>query len=87
MRNFLNGILSFIGSESLTDNEFDTVTITEQTYSVATYNALKSILESRESVSNQLWKLKSFFTIKGVSLSGQRAVTPTSQIFVGARLG
>lgn len=87
MRTFLNNILAFIGSSSLTDNEFATITITEQNYSLATYNALKAVLESRESVSNQLWKLKSYFKIKGAPVGGEPAVRPTTNIFIGANLG
>lgn len=87
MRVFLNGILSFIGSESLTDSEYSTVNLTEQNYSLATYEALRSVLESREMVSNQLWKLKSYFRIKGTVVSGEKSVRPVSQIFVGADLG
>ena len=86
MRTFLNGILAFIGSESLTDEEFATITITQQNFSTATYLALRGILESRESVSNQLWKLKSYFRIKGADVGGQDAKPPRSNIFVGAGL-
>lgn len=87
MRVFLNNILAFIGSESLTDAEFGTINLTEQNYSLNTYNALKSVLEGREMVSNQLWKLKSYFRIKGAPVSGENAVTPVSNIFLGASLG
>lgn len=86
MRVFLNGILSFIGSESLTDDEFATINLSAQTYSLATYEALRGVLESREMVSYQLQKLKSYFRIKGVSLS-EKATKPTSNIFIGATLG
>lgn len=87
MRIFLNNILQFVGSETLTDAEFATINLTEMTYSLATYNALKAVLESREMVSNQLWKLKSYFKIKGVAVSGEKTVTPVSHIFIGASLG
>lgn len=87
MRTFLNSILTFIGSSTLTDSEFATINLTEQTYSIATYNALRSVLESREMVSNQLYKLKGYFKLKGVAVGGEPAVRPTSQIFIGGSLG
>lgn len=85
MRAFLNAILSFIGSESLTDVEFDALTVTVQEYSLANYEALKLVLEAREGVSGQLQRLKDYFTAKGVDITaGARAAA--SQIFVGASL-
>lgn len=87
MRSFLNGILSFIGSESLTDTEFASINLTTQNYSLATYNALRQVLESREMVSGQLKKLKNYFAIKGTYVAGEPQARPTSQIFMGAVLG
>lgn len=87
MRVFLNGILSFIGSESLTDEEFDSLTITQQNYSTATYEALRGVLQSREMVSGQLRKLKAYFRIKGADVGSEKATPAVSNIFVGASLG
>lgn len=86
MRVFVNSIFSFIGSESLTDDEFESLSEDlEQEYTKELYEALKEILQARESVSGQLKRLKSYFIAKGVDLNAP-AVTPTSQIFIGARL-
>lgn len=91
LRNFLDEILDFIGSESLTDEEFETVEAVEptveETYTKETYLALKSVLEARDSVSGQPKKLKLYFIAKGVDLSDAGAAkTPTSNIFVGSKL-
>lgn len=87
MRVFLNEILAFIGSESLTDEEFDAIPDTlVQGYNEYVYQALRSILQEREGVSSQLAKLKGFFTAKGVSTSATPVKDPISQIFVGAPL-
>jgi hypothetical protein len=91
LRDFLDDILDFIGSESMTDEEFDVVeaidpAVTEE-YSKETYLALKTVLEARESVSGQPKKLKLYFIAKGVDLSDAGAAkTPRSNIFIGSKL-
>ena len=87
LRTFLNDVLSFIGSESLTDEEFDDLPegLTE-TYDIDSYNALKTVIQAREGVSGQLNKLASYYTAKGVDLSGSPTRTPSSQIVVGVAL-
>jgi hypothetical protein len=40
MRDILNAILAFIGSESLTDDEFDSVDIDDDENNSEVYNAL-----------------------------------------------
>lgn len=87
MRTFLDDILSFINSESLTDEEFDLLPEgTVQSYNEYVYRYLRSILQGREGVSSQLTKLKSFFQAKGVSVSETTVKDPVSQILVGAVL-
>lgn len=88
MRDFLDEILAFIGSESLTDEEFELLPDgTVQTYNEYVYKYLRSILQGREAVSSQLNKLKSFFVIKGVSVvESTAAKDPVSQILVGKPL-
>lgn len=86
MRVFLNNILSFIGSESLTDAEFNSVGVNVQEYNRETYEALKAVLQGREGVSGQLKKLQSYFTAKGVDLSNTPARMPASQILIGGPL-
>lgn len=87
MRAFIDSILAFIDSESLADSEFEVIDpILAPSYSIEVYLSLKSILEVRESVSSQLNKLKSFFILKGLDLDSIPANSPTSNLFIGARL-
>lgn len=87
MRAFLDAILEFIGSESLTDEEFDTTDLPEPpAYSTLTYLALKEVLESRESVSTQGERLKFYFKAKGVDVGDEPATTPKSNIYIGSNL-
>lgn len=91
LRDFLDDILGFINSESLTDEEFQLIEEIEppvlEEYSKATYLALKTVLENREGVSGQGKRLKLYFIAKGVDLSGTGSVpTPNSNIFVGSKL-
>lgn len=84
MRDFLNLILSFIGASSLTDTEFNSLTITEQVYTVEVYESLLGVLESRESVSDTATRLKYYFLARGVEVTTD--YTPKSNIFIGAGL-
>lgn len=88
MRDFLDAILTFIESESLTDEEFETITLEGSgAYTKETYEALRTIVEARESVSGQSKRLKLFFIAKGVDLSAVGATpTPKSNIFIGSDL-
>lgn len=87
MRDFLNSILAFIGTTSLTDEEYATTTSLPDavgTYTVAVYDALLAILDSRELLSGTRDKLTFLFKAKGV------AVVPTTKartnIFIGSGL-
>lgn len=86
LRDFLDEILSFIESESLTDEEFESLEITAEEYTKETYLALKTVLENREGVSGQAKRLKLYFIAKGVDLSDSPAKTPKSNIFIGSKL-
>lgn len=85
MRDDLNAILIFIGAESLTNEEFDSITLENMDDQVANYNALLSVLQSRELVSDMTTRLQNYFLAKGVQVSppGKPA---TSNIFVGVSL-
>lgn len=87
MRSFINGIFSFIGSESLTDEEFDSLSedLTQE-YSRELYDALRGVLISRESISTQGKKLKAYFGIKGLDVWNEPARQPASQILIGKAL-
>jgi hypothetical protein len=84
LRDFLDAILAFIGAESLTDIEFDSLTIDSASYNSATYLALSAILAERESVSTMQDKLHAYFTARGVEVT--QASTGRSNIFLGAVL-
>lgn len=87
MRDFLNAILNFIGSESLTDPEFDSVVSEVANYSKVTYLELKAIIDARESVSGQGKRLKLYFIARGVDVSDAGAVPPArSNILIGVAL-
>lgn len=86
-RGFCDSIFAFIGAESLTDEEFETIDVEEIGYNTETYLALKSILEGRENISDQVKRLNYFFLAKGVTLTTSSAVPlPQSQIFIGGGL-
>ncbi len=87
VRSFSNDILSFIDSESLTDEEYESFPsgLTEA-YLKANYEALKAVLQTRDGVSAQLKKLHAYFRAKGVDLSATASRDPNSQILVGVAL-
>lgn len=68
MRAALNAILSFIGAESLTDNEYDALTIEDTQDDVATYEALNAVLVGREAVSTLTDRLRYYFLAKGADV-------------------
>lgn len=87
MRTFLDAILAFINAESLTDEEFESIELTEQVYTKEVYLALRTILEARELVSDQVKRLKLYFIAKGVDVSSTPTVpTAKSNIFIGSGL-
>lgn len=84
MREALNEILSFIGAESLTDQEFDSIELESMDDQQAVYEALFAVVVAREAVSTIKDQLKYYFLAKGVSIEEQ--ASGTSNIFIGARL-
>lgn len=81
MRDFVNAILSFIGSASLNDEEFELITITSQTYTAALYAEIMLVLDSREAVSNTRDRLTAYFTARGVQVTTPSVAN--SKIFIG----
>jgi hypothetical protein len=86
MRDFLDAILEFIDSESLTDNEFNSIDLDDEEYTFEVYQALRTIIDDRETVTDQAAKLIAYFTARGVDVSGETAETPKSNIFIGVKL-
>lgn len=85
MRDFLDAILAFIGSESLTEDEWGTITLEDEEYTAEVYEALKAILEAREGVSNEVSQLTDYFQAKGVEIEDTEG-TPRSNILIGGSL-
>jgi hypothetical protein len=84
MREYLDGILNFIGAESLTDEEFGTVTVTDQEDNQAVYSALLTVLQSRELVSDMTLRLQNYFLSQGIAVVN--VTVAVSNILVGADL-
>lgn len=87
MRDWLNAILAFIGTSSLTDGEYagiDTSLLTLNTYNQAAYDALATVLDSRDAVSTMQDRLVGFFKAKGVDVA--EADTAKSNIYLGSVL-
>lgn len=84
MRDFLDAILEFIGTTSLTDSEWGTITVSTEEYSVDVYTELLAVLDSRESVSDTRDRLRYYFLARGVSVSESDQVS--SNIYVGSSL-
>lgn len=85
MREFLDSILTFIATESLTDAEFATVTATHPLYDQSTYDDLSRILAGRENVSIMQDRLTFFYNAKGVKV--KETITSSSNIWLGSPIG
>ncbi len=86
MRDYLDAILDFIGTESLTDEEFDSIDLESTEDQIAVYNTLVGVLQSRELESTDLTlRLQNYFLAKGVQVVPVTQM-PVSNIFVGASL-
>jgi hypothetical protein len=83
MRATLNAILAFIGTTSLTDEEFDSMDVDEESNSRDIYEALLLILDARGDIVNYQERLRYYYLAKGTSFE---AATGKSNIFVGSSL-
>ncbi len=81
MRDYLNAVLEFIGAESLTDEEFDSITLVSTEDQVAVYNVLRVVLEARELVSEMTLRLQNYYLAKGIAVV--LPPHPVTNIFVG----
>lgn len=84
MRAWLNAILSFIGSTSLTDLEYaglNVVGVTVEVYDQASYDVLAGLLEDRESVSSLQERLIGLYAAKGFTVEAN--VVAKSNIYIG----
>lgn len=85
MRDFLNAILQAIGSVSLSDEEFSSLTIDVYDYDQATYDALLAVLDARESVSSMKDRLEYYFKAKGAEINPPED-KGKSNIYLGSAL-
>lgn len=87
LRDFYNSVLQFIGTESLTDEEFElSPPDLEPTYTKETFEFLKSILTSRESVSDTYRRLYNLYFASGAIDKSDKPTRPVSNIFIGSPL-
>lgn len=92
-RDDLNEILAFIGAESLTDEEFETIDLDELDTDQKVFDALALVLEGRESVTDMVLRLRYYYAAQGSTLSSETPEAPGvesspsgSNIFVGGDL-
>lgn len=85
LRGFLNYILEFIGSTSLTNDEFNAIVLVnpEFEYNLETYQALVAVLDSREDISDARDRLKSMFESAGVVTEEPVLPETDSEIVMG----
>lgn len=84
MRDWLNAILSFIGTSSLTDGEYsgiDQTGMISQTYNQEAYDQLSEVLDSRGDAGTFQDRLIGVFKAKGVDVAA--ADTAQSEIYLG----
>lgn len=87
VRDFLDAILSFIGTSSLTDDEYDSIDQTDlaiSDYNLAAYTQLSNVLISRDAISTTTDRLRFFFLSKGVDVPVTDKAN--SNILIGAAL-
>lgn len=89
MRDFLDSILGFIDSESLTDEEWGALSLEEEQLSKEVYAALLAVLEARDGVSDSTKRLKHYFLAAGIDLGVEEDAPATeakSNILIGTAL-
>lgn len=88
MRDFLNAILAFIGTSSLTDLEFDQLEtdLPGYGYDLETFEAMKALLFERDEVTETSERLSFYFQAKGLDVDGEENDEPKSNIFIGSAL-
>lgn len=84
MRDWLNAILVYIGSTTLTDVEFASINALEMetnVYNQAAYDQLSEVLLSREAVSTMQTRLYGLFLAKGADIT--QANIAKTNIYLG----
>jgi len=83
-RQTLDDVLSFIGAESLTDDEFADLELDDVSNDLDNYNALVAVLVNRDSVSDTSDRLFDYYKAKGVEIPEPEVAK--SNILVGGEL-
>lgn len=88
LRDDLDEILSFIGADTLTDDEFDIAEgmIDDPQNDSEVYEALLAVLDSRELVSDYADKLRSYYAAQGVKFGAAATEHAKSNVFIGGGL-
>lgn len=84
MRDWLNSILVFIGTATLTDDEYNSMDLSHATsgvYDQASYDALAAVLKQREAISTLQNKLYGVYLAKGATIT--QIQIGSSNIFLG----
>lgn len=82
-RDDANLILEFIGAESLTDEEWESMDLDEESNDLDMYNALSAVLAEREDVTDMQARLNYYYAAQGISFTEAEG---SSNIFVGSEL-
>jgi hypothetical protein len=85
LRDFLDAILDFIDCASLSDEEWDSLTVTHEDYRLENYEALDLVLVSRETMSLSRDRLRFYFQAAGTA-GVVEAPAGKSNILIGAAL-
>jgi len=87
MRDFINTVLAFIGTSSLTNDEYEEIDLSDFGYNIPTFDVVKMLLFERDEATETSDRLKLYFMAKGVNVEGDDVTLPAkSNIFIGAAL-
>lgn len=87
LRDFANEVFDFINTESLTSAEEQMLDMAlPSDYTRETFINLKEILETRESISDTVKKMKFLFLSQGANVYTVKDYKPKSNIFIGSPL-
>lgn len=86
MRDFVNFILNFIGTSSLTTEEFEALDIDAYGNNLETFEAIKMLLIERDEATETTDRLKYYFLGRDVDVGEPVVDVPKSNIFIGSAL-
>ena len=86
MRDFVNFILNFIGSTSLTTEEFEGLDLPTWGNDIDTFNQIKMLLIERDETTEIMERLEFYFKGRGVDVGDPVVEVAKSNIFIGSAL-